>query len=92
MLSKEPRRAQSTFSSETEPTLWKAIPILECIRASWNIFAKADKFKALHSAILKGLEKLEKWYSDVKHSDAYLTSLSKFFHILNLSAMLLIFG
>jgi hypothetical protein len=58
-----------------EPTLWKAIPILECIRASWNVFAKADKFKPLHSAILKGLEKLEKWYSNVKHSDAYLTSL-----------------
>ena len=72
---KEPRNAQSAFSSETEPTLWKAIPILECIQTNWTTFSKLDKFKPLHAAIHKGLAKLEKWYTNIKESDTYYTCL-----------------
>lgn len=72
---KEPRKAQSTFSSEIEPTLWRAIPILECIQTNWTIFSKLDKFKPVHAAIHKGLTKLEKWYTNIKETDTYFTCL-----------------
>jgi len=80
---KEPRNAQSTFSSETEPTLWRAIPILECIQTNWTTFSKLDKFKPLHTAIQKGLKKLEKWYTNIKQSDSYYTCLGLPFHSLS---------
>ena len=36
ILEKEPALTQQEFSSETEPTLWKMIPILECIKDKWT--------------------------------------------------------
>ncbi|KIL54069.1 hypothetical protein M378DRAFT_19230 [Amanita muscaria Koide BX008] len=72
----EPRGAQASFSSETEPTLWKAIPILECLLSRWETLAKAPRFAAIHPAILKGIEKLKKWYINIKESETYFICLA----------------
>ncbi|KAF8805862.1 hypothetical protein BYT27DRAFT_7032695, partial [Phlegmacium glaucopus] len=54
--------AQASFSSETEPTVWKAIPILELLQDCWETMLNVGKFTPVHDAIEKGLEKLRKWY------------------------------
>ncbi|KAF8801156.1 hypothetical protein BYT27DRAFT_7010983, partial [Phlegmacium glaucopus] len=58
----EPRDAQASFSSETAPTVWRTIPILECLQEHWEIMAKTSKFRPVKLAIEKGLAKLNKWY------------------------------
>ena len=71
----EPRSAQADFSSETEPTLWKAIPVLECMLNRWQVLSEATKFTLLQHAILKGIEKLEKWYLNIKETETYFTCI-----------------
>ncbi|KAF8801927.1 hypothetical protein BYT27DRAFT_7011862, partial [Phlegmacium glaucopus] len=58
----DPRFAQASFSSETEPTVWKAIPILELLQDHWETILNVGKFTPVHDAIERGLEKLRKWY------------------------------
>jgi hypothetical protein len=57
MLFKHPRAVQAEFSSETQTTLWKTIPILECLPENWENLLKLEKFAPVHAAIKKGLEK-----------------------------------
>lgn len=71
----EPRNAQASFSSETEPTLWRAIPILDCLQSRWQTLAATPKFWPVRPAILKGIEKLKKWYTDIKDRDTYFICL-----------------
>ncbi|KAF5313763.1 hypothetical protein D9619_013714 [Psilocybe cf. subviscida] len=71
----EPRKAQATFSSETETTVWKAIPVLDCLRAKWTMFSKVVKFYPIYEAIIAGLEKLDKWYHEISKRETYYICL-----------------
>ena len=58
---KEPHGAQASFSSETEPTLWRTIPYLELLQHHWETML--EKTFPVSEAIGKGLDKLCKWYN-----------------------------
>jgi hypothetical protein len=58
----DPRDAQASFSSETQPTLWKALPTLEALQDRWETFASMSKFSRLKESIKKGIEKMNKYY------------------------------
>ena len=46
--------------------------------------AKTPKFEPVRDAILKGIEKLKKWHSNVKENDAYFIALGETFFFRNL--------
>ena len=71
----EPRDAQASFSSETSPTVWRAIPTLECLQNRWETMARTPKFAPVRVAIEKGLEKVRKWYKTVNGNDVYFVCL-----------------
>ena len=71
----EPHFAQASFSSETEPTVWKTIPILELLQDNWETMLNVEKFAPVCDAIEKGLEKLQKWYMRIDESDTYFICL-----------------
>ncbi|KAF8801155.1 hypothetical protein BYT27DRAFT_7342075 [Phlegmacium glaucopus] len=75
----EPRDAQASFSSETAPTVWRTIPILECLQEHWEIMAKTSKFRPVKLAIEKGLAKLNKWYKAIDETDVYFICLGEVF-------------
>jgi hypothetical protein len=77
MLFKHPRAVQAEFSSETQTTLWKTIPILECLQENWENLLKLEKKISVHAAIEKGLEKIRKWYRTIDESDTYFICLGK---------------
>ncbi len=72
---KEPRGAQASFSKETSPTVYLAIPTLECMQERWEIMAALPEFLPVRDAIDAGLEKLRKWYKAIDSSDAYYLCL-----------------
>ncbi|KAK2462222.1 hypothetical protein APHAL10511_005761 [Amanita phalloides] len=59
---KEPRDAQSSFSSERQSTVWRALPTLEALQDRWETFASMAKFSRLKGSIEKGIEKMKKYY------------------------------
>ncbi|GLB42145.1 putative hAT family C-terminal dimerisation region [Lyophyllum shimeji] len=72
----EPRDAQAQFSSETMPTVARTLPILECLQERWENFADLFKFARVKAAIMKGLEKIRKWYTKTDDSDMYFICLA----------------
>lgn len=74
----ELREAQANFSSETSPTVWRAIPILECVQERWEIMAKNPRFAPVEHGIEAGLKKLQKYYRDLDQSDMYFICLGEF--------------
>lgn len=68
--------AQASFSSETLPTVWKTIPILELLQTQWEIMLEEPKFLPVSSGIAAGLERLKKWYRRIDDSDAYFINLA----------------
>ncbi|KIK78943.1 hypothetical protein PAXRUDRAFT_16598 [Paxillus rubicundulus Ve08.2h10] len=72
---KEPREAQSSFSSESGPTVWRVIPTLELLQDCWETLAKMKKFEKLKVAIEKGLAKLRKYYTLTDQSNVYFIAL-----------------
>jgi hypothetical protein len=41
----------------------------------WQVLSEAPKFAPLQHAILKGIEKLEKWYLNIKETESYFTCI-----------------
>ncbi|KAF9546816.1 hypothetical protein CPC08DRAFT_769581 [Agrocybe pediades] len=70
----EPHNAQQSFLAETQPMLWKAIPILECLQACWRVLAEQPKFEPVKTVILKGLQKLDKWHTHVLYQSTQFGS------------------
>ena len=69
-------RIQQSFSSEKQPTLWRALPAIEELQTAWE--AKHDDlcFAMYRSAIKDGLSKLNKYYSRFDEKPAYILALS----------------
>lgn len=68
--------AQANFSSETLPTVWKTIPILELLQTQWETMLEHPKFLPVYPGIIKGLERLKKWYRRTNDTDAYFVNLA----------------
>ncbi|KAG1791155.1 ribonuclease H-like domain-containing protein [Suillus plorans] len=73
---KEPRDAQSMFSSENQPTVGRTIPTLETLQECWVRFASMLKFIKLKTALNKGLKKLKKYYRLVDQNNVSFINLA----------------
>ena len=67
--------AQQTFSSENEPSLHVAIPVLEALHHAWSIRIKREKYEQFMDAIQAGLDKLNEYYERTENSMAYIISM-----------------
>ncbi|KIM75155.1 hypothetical protein PILCRDRAFT_13838 [Piloderma croceum F 1598] len=72
----ETRDAQATFASESHPTVWRTIPMLEYLQQNWETLANIPKFAPVKKGIEKGLEKLHKWYMATDQTDIYFICLA----------------
>ncbi|KAF5332358.1 hypothetical protein D9758_016940 [Tetrapyrgos nigripes] len=57
------------------PTLSKTIPTLEYMRSMWVAMSENTCFLPVKSALLKGIENIDKWYNKVDDSPAYFITL-----------------
>ena len=71
------------FSSETEPTVWKVLPILEAFIGQWREKASNPRYKDIKNAINAGLNTLYKYYNKTDASPVYIVSLCMSFDHLN---------
>lgn len=75
----EPANAQQTFSSSTDPTVFRTIPVLEFMQEAWENMARVPKFQDFKPALEAGLDNLRKWYRKVNETDVYFICLGLFF-------------
>ncbi|KAF5371935.1 hypothetical protein D9757_011488 [Collybiopsis confluens] len=71
----EPAKATQTFSSVRHPTLAQTIPTLEYMRSMWSAMSIDPRFDLVTSALDKGIEAIDKWYSKVDDTNAHFITL-----------------
>jgi hypothetical protein len=72
-MEQEVTEAQHVFSSETEATVARAVPMLEwLLQTRWEQMAEHERYRPLAPAIRVGLDNLRKWYKELDISDAYI--------------------
>lgn len=69
---------QELFSSEQQPTLWRALPALEELQTAWEDKRKLERFALYDDAIDAGLSKLRKYYSRIDTKPVFVLALGKF--------------
>jgi hypothetical protein len=69
---------QELFSSETQPSLWRALPALEELQTTWEDKRKLDHFILYWDAIDAGLAKLQKYYSRIDTKPVFILALGMF--------------
>jgi hypothetical protein len=74
---KDANRIQQLFSSDKKPTLWRALPAIECLQSAWEAKQKDPKYALYHDALGAGLDKLRKYYKRFDNSPAYVLALGK---------------
>lgn len=74
----EPADAQQSFSATREPTVWRTIPVLECLQETLQNMAGASKFNRFSTAIEAGVINLRKWYGKTDDTDAYFICLGMY--------------
>lgn len=75
----EPANAQQSFSATREPTVWRAIPVLEFLQQTWQNMAGSSKFADFATAIDCGIDNLRKWYHKIDETDVYFICLGTCF-------------
>ncbi|KAG6904650.1 hypothetical protein DXG01_008378, partial [Tephrocybe rancida] len=63
------------FSSEKQPTLWRALPALENLQTEWEDKLFKHRWALFHAAIRAGLAKLIKYYTKFDHKPVYILAL-----------------
>jgi hypothetical protein len=71
-------RIQQCFSSEKEPTLWRALPALEDLQTAWETKHANDKYLLYKAALSAGLDKLKKYYFRLDEKPSFVLGLGKF--------------
>ena len=71
---------QELFSSEQQPTLWCALPVLKELQTAWEDKQKLACFALYKDAINAGLSKLQKYYSGINTKPVFILALGKFFY------------
>jgi hypothetical protein len=59
---REPALSCQSFSSATQPTVYRAFPILESMMQKWERMVENPKYAQIVPALKAGLENLCKWY------------------------------
>ena len=70
-------RSQEYFSSETQPTLWHALPTLEELQTAWEKKHDAPKYVLYKDTLTDGLDKLRKYYSQLDEKPSFVLVLGK---------------
>jgi hypothetical protein len=68
---------QHKFSAQKQPTLWRALPVIEDLQTAWEAKRDNDKYSVYHDVINDGLEKLQKYYSRFDQKPSYILALGK---------------
>ena len=71
----ESGKAHKQFSSETEPTVWKTLPVIENFIQHWEDLASQPKYATLQPAIQAGLQTVYKYFGKVTRSSAQIIDL-----------------
>ncbi|KAG6822072.1 hypothetical protein H0H92_015451, partial [Tricholoma furcatifolium] len=66
---------QQVFSSEKEPTLWRAIPALERLLSAWEAKKKKPRFEIYKDALSAGLAKITKYYLLLDQKPSFVLAL-----------------
>jgi hypothetical protein len=66
---------QELFSSEQQPTLWRALSELEELQTAWEDKRKLECFALYKDAIDTGLAKLQKYYSQIDTKPVFILAL-----------------
>ena len=77
MTVQDSNRIQQYFSSETQPTLWRALPALEELQTAWEKKRDAPKYVLYKDALTNGLDKLRKYYSWLDEKPSFVLALGK---------------
>ncbi|OAX30480.1 hypothetical protein K503DRAFT_807226, partial [Rhizopogon vinicolor AM-OR11-026] len=72
----EPANATQSFSSSKDPTVWRAIPVLEFLQQSWQNMVADEKFSSIAGGLQAGLENLGKWSRKTDETDVYFICLA----------------
>ncbi|OJA10178.1 hypothetical protein AZE42_01837 [Rhizopogon vesiculosus] len=67
--------ARSSFSSSKDPTVWRAIPVLEFLQQSWQNMAADEKFSSIAYGLQADLENFGKWSRKTDETDVYFICL-----------------
>ncbi|KAJ8579843.1 hypothetical protein M405DRAFT_699659, partial [Rhizopogon salebrosus TDB-379] len=66
---------QQYFSSESQPTLWRAIPAFEELLTAWERKRDMPKYVLYKAAIEKALDKVGKYYRKMDDKPVYVLAL-----------------
>lgn len=72
---------QQQFSSETSPTVWKVLPVIENFMQEWQDLAADNNYAALAPAINSGLKTTEKYFGKAMQSSAQIMNLCTCMHL-----------
>ena len=72
-------RIQQYFSSEKEPTLWRALPALEELQTAWETKRDDQQYALYEDALSSGLQKLKKYYFRLDEKPSFMLALGKCF-------------
>lgn len=72
----ESARATQSFSSDSTPALYRALPSFEFVMKRWEKMLDKERFLPVHSALIAGIESLRKYYELMDVSSVYIVSLA----------------
>ena len=71
-------KTQHSFSTNSGPTLYAALPALEALHKAWLTRKKGIRYLDFHQALEAGVDKVAKYYQHTTTSDAHIISMSKY--------------
>jgi hypothetical protein len=72
---KDSNHIQQYFSSEKQPTLWRALPALEELQSAWEKKRDSDKYLLYKPALEDGLAKPTKYYTWLDDKPSFVLAL-----------------
>ncbi len=63
------------FSSETEPTVWKILPLFEDLMDEWKQFVADREYSSLHDPVKAGLVTVDKYFDKGTLSTAQVVNM-----------------
>ncbi|PPQ73449.1 hypothetical protein CVT25_000097, partial [Psilocybe cyanescens] len=75
MLDQANKLRQQYFSSEKQPTLWRALPALEELQSAWEKKSESARYILYKDPLTDGLAKLGKYYSQLDEKPSFILAL-----------------
>ena len=76
ILTQHADNAQQSFSSETVPTLHRAIPALEALHKAWSSRAERPRYERFASALNAACTKINEYYEKTTETLAHIITMS----------------